>query len=70
MEEKIKDQSISQERPVNDVAEGRILNHDEYRLAQLGYKQGECHIHLFLQFTCALFPALKVTMSANNNGKL
>lgn len=41
MEEKTKDLAISQENPVKDVSEGQVLDQDEYRLAQLGYKQGE-----------------------------
>lgn len=41
MEEISKDQAISQEQPVIDVSAGRVLDQDEYRLAQLGYKQGE-----------------------------
>ncbi|KAJ9314849.1 hypothetical protein DTO271D3_4849 [Paecilomyces variotii] len=40
MEEISKDQAISQEQPVIDVSGGRVLDQDEYRLAQLGYKQG------------------------------
>ncbi|RWQ92737.1 amino acid or gaba permease [Paecilomyces variotii] len=39
MEEISKDQAISQEQPVTDISGGRVLDQDEYRLAQLGYKQ-------------------------------
>ncbi|KAL2009828.1 hypothetical protein VTN00DRAFT_5635 [Thermoascus crustaceus] len=39
MAEKNKDQTFSKTQPVKDVAEGKVLTQDEYRLAQLGYKQ-------------------------------
>ncbi|KAL1852666.1 hypothetical protein Plec18170_005799 [Paecilomyces lecythidis] len=62
MEEKTKDLAISQENPVKDVSKGQVLDQDEYRLAQLGYKQ-ELLRHLGLFESWAATFSVRVSTS-------